>query len=109
MQWSVLEHQPEHTRRTGPVDNKIVCTYEYQHATYPPFSHIAHGAKEFSSAPAVNDPLLLSKAQKKRVALGWLGLFTGRFPAKLWGRSKETFGNESFTSKSVRGGKGRTD
>ena len=84
----------------GLYPNKIACPYEYQHATYPPFSHIAHGAEEFSSAPAVNDPLLLSKAQKKSVSFGWFVLFTGIFPAQERFKGKVTFGNESFTRKS---------
>lgn len=68
---------------------------------YPPFSQIPQGTSERSFAPAVREPFSCSHAQKNSVLLGWSGLFTGMFPAKLRDGDQVTLGNESVTSKSV--------
>lgn len=66
----------------------------------PPLSQRPHGSL-LSPALAVRDPFCFSKAQKNSVLLGWSGLSTGMFPAKLRATGKVTLGNCSVTSKSV--------
>lgn len=65
---------------------------------HPPFNQIPHGSVLVFD---VNEPFWCSKAQKKRVSLGWSARRTGRFPAKLRVKGNVTFGSGSMTSKSI--------